>query len=144
MENTHTVIIEPLQRKHLEQAILLLQNMSAFLPPKDSYDEIWEAFVTQPNVHSVVAIENEEVVGYGAVIIETKVRGGKMAHLEDIVSHPHKRNKGIGKIIVNALYEIAKINKCYKVSLQCKQDNIPFYEKCEYKVSETAMQRFIE
>ena len=129
----------------MEQVILLLQNMSVYLPPKDSFNDIWESFINQPNVHSVVAIENEEVVvGYGAVVIETKIRGGKMGHIEDIVSHPNKRNLGIGKMVVNALYEIAKTKQCYKVSLQCQQHNITFYEKCEYKVSGTAMTRFIQ
>jgi glucosamine-phosphate N-acetyltransferase len=142
--HTHTAIIEPLQRKHMEQVILLLQNISVYLPPKYSYDDIWESFINQPNIHSVVATENEEVVGYGAVVIETKIRGGKMGHIEDIVSHPNKRNMDIGKMVVNALYEIAKTKQCYKVSLQCQQHNILFYEKCEYKVSGTAMQRFIQ
>ena len=141
--HTHTTIIEPLQRKHMEQVILILQNMSVYLPPKESYSDIWESFINQPNVHSVVATENEEVVGYGAVVIETKIRGGKTGHIEDIVSHPNKRNMGIGKMIVNALYEIAKTKQCYKVSLQCQQHNITFYEKCEYKLSGTAMRRFI-
>ena len=141
---THTAIIEPLQRKHMEQVILLLQNMSVYLPPKDSYDDIWESFINQPNVHSVVATENEEVVGYGALVIEAKIRGGKIGHIEDIVSHPNKRNMDIGKMVVNALYKIAKTKQCYKVSLQCQQHNIPFYEKCEYKVRGTAMHRFIQ
>ena len=141
---TDTAIIEPLQQKHMEQVILLLQDMSVYLPPKDSCDDIWKTFINQPNVHSVVATVNEEVVGYGAAVIETKIRGGKMGHIEDIVSHPNKRNMGIGKMVVNALYEIAKTNQCYKDSLQCQQHNIPFYEKCEYKLSGTAMQRFIQ
>ena len=67
-----------------------------------------------------------------------------MGHIEDIVSHPSKRNAGIGKRIVSALYEIARANSCYKVSLQCQKHNISFYEKCDFKVSGAAMQRFTE
>ena len=139
-----SIIIEQLQRKHIERVILLFQNMSVYLPPKDSYDDIWESFINQHNVHAVVATENGEVVGYGVVVIETKIRGGKVGHIEDIISHTIKQKMGIGKMIVNALYEIAKTNQCYKVSLQCQQHNISFYEKCKYKVSGTAMQRFIQ
>ena len=102
--NEHTAIIVPLQRKHMEQVILLLQNMSVYLPPKDSFNDIWESFINQPNVHSVVAIENEEVVvGYGAVVIETKIRGGKMGHIEDIVSHPLNSNVDKIMFIINSL-----------------------------------------
>lgn len=144
MENDiHMAKVEPIQREHMAEVIMLLQNMSAYLPAEDSYDAIWDVFAAQPNVFSVVAIENEMVVGYGSVVIESKIRGGKMGHVEDIVTHPDRLNKGIGKSVVNSLYEIARSKGCYKVSLQCQQHNIPFYEKCDYKVSGSAMQRFI-
>ena len=143
MKNPYKVIIEPLKRQHLEQVILLLQNMSLYLPPVSCHEEIWATFLSQPNVHSVVAIEGDLVVGYGSVLIEAKIRGGKMGHIEDIVSHPDKRNTGIGKMIVGALYNIASSNSCYKVSLQCQEHNIFFYEKCNFKLSGATMQRFI-
>ena len=138
----HAVTIELLQKKHMKQVILLLQNLSVYLPPEDSYCDIWKSFINQTNVHSVVATENEQVVGYGAIVIETKIRGGKKGHIEDIISHPNKRNVGIGKMIVNSLFEIAKTNQCYKVSLQCHQQIISFYENCEFKLCGKAMERF--
>ena len=144
MEKAHLVKIEPSQRHHLEQVILLLQNLSNYLPPVSCHEEIWAIFQNQTNVHSVVAIEGDFVVGYGSILIEAKIRGGKMGHIEDIVSHPNKRNTGIGKMIVSALYDIARSKSCYKVSLQCQQHNISFYEKCDFKLSGTTMQRFIE
>ncbi|MBZ1350126.1 GNAT family N-acetyltransferase [Alcaligenaceae bacterium LF4-65] len=144
MEKAYPVIIEPLNYQHLEQVILLLQNVSTYLPPVRCHNEIWTAFQSQSNVHSVVAIKGDIVIGYGSIIIELKIRGGKMGHIEDIVSHPNQRNKGIGKMIVSALYDIARSKSCYKVSLQCQQHNISFYEKCDFKLSGTTMQRFIE
>lgn len=140
----YKTIIEPTQQKHMEQVVQLLQAMSAYLPPKESYGDIWQSFINQPHVRSVVATENDGVVGYGAVVFETKIRGGKIGHVEDIVSHPNRRNKGIGKMVVNALYEIARENKCYKVVLQCQQNNVFFYEKCSFNVGGSAMQRFVE
>lgn len=139
-----TVTIEPLQRKHMEAVILLLQHISDYLPAEDAYDDIWTSFNSQPNVFSVVATENDTVIGYGSIVIETKIRGGKMGHIEDIVTHPQHRHKKIGKAVVNALYDIAGSKGCYKVALQCQEHNIPFYEKCDYTVSGFAMQRFIK
>ena len=135
--------IEPLRREHMAQVIDLLQHMSAFQPSKDLYDEIWTSFSAQPHVFSVVAIENTTVIGYGSIVIEKKIRGGKMGHVEDIVTSPTQRIKGIGKSVVDALYEIANQHDCYKVALQCQPHNIEFYEKCNYEVSGSAMQRFI-
>tara|TARA_B110000008_G_C16897460_1_gene535323 strand:- start:90 stop:266 length:177 start_codon:yes stop_codon:yes gene_type:complete len=35
---------------------------------------------------------------------------------------------GIGKIIFDSLFDAAKLEGCYKVSLQCQAYNIYFYE----------------
>lgn len=140
---TDTAKIEPLRREYMEEVIEILQYMSVFEPPNESYDEIWNAFSAQTHVFSVVAIEHGKVIGYGSVVIEEKIRGGKMGHLEDIVTSPSRRNKGIGKAVVDALYDIAKQHGCYKVALQCQAHNVAFYEKCDYTVSGSAMQRFI-
>ena len=136
------LIIETLKRRHMEHVIILLQNISDYAPPAENYDEIWDDFQSQNNVHSIVAIDDGIVVGYGSLVIETKIRGGRMGHLEDIVSHPIKRNEGIGKIIVNSLYDIARANNCYKIALQCQKSNEKFYVNCGYAVSGIAMQRF--
>ena len=66
-----------------------------------------------------------------------------MGHIEDIVSHPNYRKKGLGKFIVDGLFDVAKANGCYKVALQCREHNVKFYEKCNYELSGVAMQRFV-
>ena len=120
----------------------LLQGISDYKPNKILFDKIWENFNNQKNVYSVVAQIDNVIVGYGAIVVEIKIRGGKMGHIEDIVSHSEFRKKGVGKAIVNALFEIAKDNDCYKVALQCKEHNVSFYNKCNYELSGLAMRRF--
>lgn len=65
------------------------------------------------------------------------------APMTNVVTHPEKRNLGLGTLIVNGLFDIAKNNGCYKVSLQCRDHNVAFYEKCGYAVSGRAMQKFL-
>ena len=67
-----------------------------------------------------------------------------MGHIEDIVSHSLFREKGIGKAVVDALFNIAKENGCYKVALQCKEHIVGFYKKCGYEVTGKAMQIIME
>ena len=136
--------IRTVKETDMEFVVELLQQISDFKPPKSSYSEIWNSFCKQSNVHSLVAVIDKQIVGYGSITFETKIRGGKMGHIEDIVSHPNFKKIGIGKSIVNALFDLAKINDCYKVNLQCKEDNVYFYEKCGYINSGLAMQRFLK
>ena len=134
--------IEITRREHMEEVIELLKGLSPDSPSKDKYDSIWASFNSQTNVYSRVAIHKDMVVGYGAIIIEGKIRGGKLGHIEDIVSHPNFRWQNIGSTIVKTLYDIAITNNCYKVTLHCNNDQASFYEKSLFKIAGCSMQRF--
>lgn len=136
--------VEPTKKEHMKEVVALLQQISSFYPAASDYDKIWESFIAQPHVFSVVATHENSVVGYGALVLERKVRGGVMGHVEDIVVSKDHSSKGIGRMIVEALYVVARINGCYKVALQCQDRNIGFYERCGYKISGSMMQRHIE
>ena len=134
--------IKPFEKKYMGDVILLLKSISNFQPKKKNYNIIWKKFKKQKNVFSIVALLEKEVVGYGTVSIETKIRGGKMGHIEDIVSKKKYRKKGIGKLIIDTLSKFAKKTGCYKISLQCKNHNIIFYQKCGYLKNGITMQKF--
>lgn len=136
--------IIPVSRDHLTFVLSLLQEISPFLPEKSTYDEVWSRFASQPNIVAVVAVEGTQVVGYGVSLIESKIRGGKLAHIEDIVSHPGSRGQGIGRAIVQHLVERAISDGCYKVVLNCSEHNQLFYEKCGFKASGSSMQLLTE
>lgn len=127
----------------MHNVIELLQSISEFRPNEDEYNSIWETYKNQTNVHSIVALSDGKVVGYGTILIETKIRGGKMGHIEDIVSHKDFRKKGIGKAILDGLFEISVDHGCYKIALACMDHNVPFYEKCSYESNGLSMQRFL-
>lgn len=135
--------IRRIQKTDMCHVIDLLQSISNFKPSKSGYGVIWDEFENQSNVHSIVAIINGVLVGYGSVVMETNIRGGKTGHIEDIVSHIDYRKKGIGKAIVDELFKVTMSTGCYKVVLQCKEDNIDFYRKCGYEISGPALERFI-
>jgi len=104
--------------------------MSEFKPSKSEYLLRWNSFRQQSNVHPLVAVIDNQIVGYGSIVIWKRIRGGKIGYIEDIISHSLFRKKGIGKAIVDGLFDVAKINGCYKVTLQCQELNVKFYEKC--------------
>lgn len=135
--------VEPIMRSHMMGVIDLLQQISSFRPPLTQYESIWENFERQGHVFSVVATSESTVIGYGSLILEQKIRGGIMGHIEDIVVSPSHGKKGIGRLIVESLCEIALKKGCYKVALQCQDRNLGFYKKCGFEFSGTMMQRFV-
>lgn len=81
------------------------------------------------------------IIATGTLIIEKKfIRGFKsVGHIEDIVVGGEFRGKGIGKIMINHLISYGKANDCYKIILDCDEENIPFYKKCGFYPKATCM-----
>ncbi len=77
-------------------------------------------------------LDDNVIIGMGTIIFEYKFIFNTCiyAHLEDICISSSQRGKGYGKLIVNKLISRAKELKCYKVTLDCADNNIIFYEKC--------------
>jgi len=122
----------PVHRDDLTAIFEMLQSISNFYPKPNEYEKIWDSFLSQDHVFGFSFFIENEIVGYGAVVFEVKIRGGKMAHIEDIVVSEHHRSKGIGSKIIDFLEQEAKQKGCYKISLSCKTKNILFYENCGF------------
>lgn len=69
---------------------------------------------------------------------------GTAGHIEDISISKEHQGKGLGKLLINALSEVAKGVGCYKCILDCSPENEGFYQKCRYEKSGTEMSRYFE
>ena len=87
----------------------------------------------------LVALYDGIIVGTAAVLIEYKIRGNVCAHIEDVVVDNTHRGHGTGKLLIEELVKIAKYYRCYKVILDCSEENISFYKKCGFKRYENCM-----
>jgi glucosamine-phosphate N-acetyltransferase len=68
------------------------------------------------------------------------IRGGrKVAHIEDVSVLKSEQGKGVGKQLIEHCVDVAKRYQCYKIILDCSNDNVPFYEKCGFKKHENCM-----
>lgn len=95
--------------------------------------------------HKIIVIEfKNKIVATGTVLIENKIIHGlsKVAHIEDIVVDKESRGMGLGKKIISFLIDIAEKENCYKVILNCKKENIKFYEKCKLKTHAIQMVKY--
>ena len=67
------ILIRMIEKEDMHAVINILQSISEFMPPKRDYNNIWKRLCNQTNVYSLVAIMNEEIVGYGSIIFEIKI-----------------------------------------------------------------------
>lgn len=102
----------------------------------ESAKEILRKIKSNPNNKIFIAInEDGKVIGSTTLIIEQKFihEGGLVGHIEDVVTHKDFRNIGIGKALVEKAVKVAKDAGCYKVILDCSEENVPFYEKIGFR-----------
>tara|TARA_Y100001951_G_scaffold91629_1_gene85781 strand:+ start:64 stop:501 length:438 start_codon:yes stop_codon:yes gene_type:complete len=110
----------------------------------------WERLMSsyidmKPDIMTFVKIDysirRKRIIGSATVFIENKFLhcGSRVGHIEDVVVDKGCRIKGVGKSLIEACLRFAKDKGCYKTILDCSEHNIPFYEKCGFKVDGVCM-----
>lgn len=76
-----------------------------------------------------------EIIGTATLFIEQKFihNGGKVGHIEDVVTRKGYEGRGIGKEIIKKLITISRERGCYKIILDCDEKVSKFYEKIGFK-----------
>ncbi|KAI8149344.1 glucosamine 6-phosphate N-acetyltransferase-like protein [Fennellomyces sp. T-0311] len=82
-----------------------------------------------------------EIVGCATLIVEHKFLHacGQSGHIEDVVVSDTQRGKKLGIRLIDQLKHMAQALGCYKIILNCKEHNVPFYEKCQLDVAQVQM-----
>jgi glucosamine-phosphate N-acetyltransferase len=113
--------------------LLLIKDFRATTFTEEMFVENLNKIMHSSDIY-VVEYQNQ-LIATGTIIYETKFIFNicTLAHIEDICVKIEYRNQSLGKYIVNKLVNIAKENKCYKVTLDCADTNIAFYEKCNFE-----------
>ena len=106
------------------------------LTPDERIIGIWDKILAEPGHHYLVTeIDGKIVSSCVLLIINNLTRNGSPYGLiENVVTHPEYRNRGVGTRLLKRAQEIARENGCYKVMLMSgRKKAIPFYEKAGFE-----------
>lgn len=80
--------------------------------------------------------KNSELIATGTILFEQKFifNCSKLAHIEDVCVKKTLRGQGFGKLIVEKLISVAKQQKCYKITLDCSENNTNFYKLYGFEI----------
>jgi len=107
---------------------------------KADYAAKFNKMKNSPNTYFITVIvdtELDQIIGAGTIIVEQKfIHGcGERGIIEDIVVSDQYRGKQLGKLVVATLIELGREIGCYKITLNCKDDLVKWYNgfalKCE-------------
>ena len=124
----------------------LLSQLSAIDPQGITFDTFYK-FVDKLNSNHIIKIiknkNTKKIVGTVTILIEEKLlhNNGRVGHIEDLVIDESMRGCGLGKKILDIAKNECK--NCYKIILNCNDNNIDFYNKCGYMISGSQMRNNI-
>lgn len=117
------------------------------------YDEAtflarFEEMRKRSDTYKVAVIEDldkQQIIATATLVVELKfIRGcAKCGHIEDVVVDSTYRGLRLGLRVIEALMAAAQDLGCYKVILDCSEDNVPFYEKCGLVRKEVQMVKYL-
>lgn len=111
----------------------LLESLDALRPAggmdRDVALKVLEEIQDNPRHIVAVAVEGGRVVGAATLLVERKFihEGGLAGHIEDVVVATDFQGMGIGRRLVGYLLEVAGRRGCYRTTLDCEADLVPFY-----------------
>lgn len=136
------ISITKTQIEEVHEVVELLQNISEYRPEIQVYKNIRELLKNEMFV-SLVAKQNNLIVGHGSLLINSSFRGSNIGFIEDVVVKRTQRSRGIGQMLVQQLISIAEEKGCYKVTLCCSERNVDFYSKNKLEKNGVSMSRIL-
>ncbi|KAJ9120093.1 hypothetical protein QFC22_002991 [Naganishia vaughanmartiniae] len=144
------IIARPLARDdHLKGHLSVLAGLTVApdLSPKvyeARFDEMRSAC---PDTYYTLVFEHvpsQRIIATATLFVERKFlrNAGKVGHIEDVAVDVERRGKNLGKRVIMSLTEIAEKVGCYKTILDCNEENIPFYQKCDFTHKEFEMVKY--
>lgn len=130
--------IENLDKTHFESNYLFLLKQLTQIDPLLIKKEDFNNFIDNLNSNHIVKViiikGTKKVVGTITILKENKLihNCGKVAHIEDVIVDKLFRGYGLGKKLLDIGKDESK--DCYKITLDCNDKNIVFYEKCGFEL----------
>lgn len=119
-----------IEKMTLEEFEVIKENLQT------DFDEFWTASILKSELENenskyIVAKENNEIIGFAGIII-TPID----VEITNIVTKKSNRKKGIGKLLLDKLIEMAKQTEFETISLEVNEKNevaIHLYENSGFE-----------
>ncbi|CAF3631987.1 unnamed protein product [Adineta steineri] len=106
----------------------------------DDFKKRFNQMKQSPNTYHILVIEDinsdKQIVGTATLVCEKKFirQLATRGRIEDVCVHDRCRGQQLGKLLINLLTQFAREKcDCYKISLECKDHLVTFYQQFGYK-----------
>ncbi len=107
------------------------------IPPAELTKDLWERLVNDPDYHLIVAEEDGKLVATCTCVVIPNLTHGPRpyAWVENVVTHPDYRGRGLATACLDYAKAIARLENCYRLVLMTGsklESTLQFYERAGY------------
>jgi glucosamine-phosphate N-acetyltransferase len=124
------------------QALSNLADLGRITEENKRAEDILFEIKSSPFYKIFVAVKDDgQIIGSTTLLIEHKFihDGGRVGHIEDVATNRKYEGKGVGSALVRRAVDFAKEKNCYKVILDCSENNVQFYKRMGFKAHNLSM-----
>ena len=124
------------------QALSNLADLGRITEENKRAEDILFEIKSSPFYKIFVAVKDDgHIIGSTTLLIEQKFihDGGRVGHIEDVATNRKYEGKGVGSALVRRAVDFAKEKNCYKVILDCSENNVQFYKRMGFKEHNLSM-----
>ncbi|KAK3092274.1 hypothetical protein FSP39_000608 [Pinctada imbricata] len=137
------LLMRPLCRSDFDRGymVLLGQLTKVGEVTREEFDERFSTMENCPDTYYITVIEDTttgQIIGSASLIKEFKFirQCSARGRIEDVVVDNAYRGKQLGKLLLDTLTKLGKRVGCYKMSLECLDKVVGFYETFGYRKEE--------
>jgi GNAT superfamily N-acetyltransferase len=135
------VCIRAIERHELSALLDLYRHLHATdapLPADNILWQVWDGILRDPKIHVFVAeLDSGLIASCTLTVIPNLTRGARPYGLiENVVTHPAHRRKGLGTRMLRRALQVAWEQNCYKVMLLTRsksEGTWQFYERAGFR-----------
>jgi len=116
-------VIEKLNPDHIIKLHKLYQ--SEWFTEGRFLDDVKKMLSHTDFVFGICDVNNDDLIGFARVISDQVYK----AFVFDVIVDPSYRNKGLGKLIMETIFNHPKLNNVHHIELYCPESLVPYYEK---------------
>ena len=110
------------RHEHFMDVYKLICELENTLVDKRSLLKVYTHNLTSKDIHYILAVEDSRVVGFASLHIQQLLHhAAKIGELQEIIVCKEKQGVGIGRILFEAIKEIAVNNQCIQLEICCNQ-----------------------